>query len=310
MHTSPSSKIAITPSFKHRTGIYGIFCQINDRWYVGQARCLWDRRLAHLSQLRRGVHCNLHLQNIYLKYGSDSLEFLLLEELPSDIDDDTLLERENYWIDQFPRLNIINQVIPASYSYGSLVPEARQKRLINIRSTQSTPEYRHHQSMMAKAQWADPEVRVRNAAALAAKARTPEYRAKMAATHQRMWSDPEFRAKRMTLMLNTAHTPEARAKRSQKMRGKKYPARLTELTVCEIRRLAAEKSTSYSGLALIYGVSITTIKNIVNRKTHVRVRDLQHNSTVKTDHQQPTQPPTESHRSPDLPSSPAAGSQK
>lgn len=56
-----------------------------------------------------GVHVNSHLQNAYDKYGNDSLEFEIIEYI--EIDDnikETLLEREQFWIDTVnPEYNIL-----------------------------------------------------------------------------------------------------------------------------------------------------------------------------------------------------------
>lgn len=85
------------------SGIYQIENQVNGKSYVGSAvdvECRWRE---HLSRLRRGVHCNPHLQGAFDKYGEDVFQLEVLESvIPRN-----LIEREQHYLDTWePEYNI------------------------------------------------------------------------------------------------------------------------------------------------------------------------------------------------------------
>lgn len=53
------------------------------------------RKSSHLSDLRRNIHINSHLQNAFNKYYEKSFEFEILEVIE---DKSTLTKREDYWV--------------------------------------------------------------------------------------------------------------------------------------------------------------------------------------------------------------------
>ena len=68
------------------TAIYMIKCS-NGNFYIGQAVNIKKRWKRHLQELKYGNHYNCRLQNIYNKYGENSLEFSVVEECDlSDLD--------------------------------------------------------------------------------------------------------------------------------------------------------------------------------------------------------------------------------
>lgn len=57
------------------SGIYTIICVASSSRYYGQTQDLEKRWIAHRSQLKRGVHGNVHLQRAWDKYGSNAFRF-------------------------------------------------------------------------------------------------------------------------------------------------------------------------------------------------------------------------------------------
>lgn len=85
--------------------VYKIEIKDHPDFYIGSANSFNDRKLAHLSCLRRKVHKNIYLQNLYNKYGERSLIFSIIEEC------ENIREREQYYIDTLqPKINICKKV--------------------------------------------------------------------------------------------------------------------------------------------------------------------------------------------------------
>jgi len=62
----------------NQSGIYGIYCQESDKWYVGQALKLRKRSKDHRKDLTKGAHANTHLQRAFDLYGADAFVFTVL----------------------------------------------------------------------------------------------------------------------------------------------------------------------------------------------------------------------------------------
>lgn len=77
------------------SGIYAILNLKNGKVYVGSALSIRGRNYNHLSQLRRGKHCNVYLQRSWDKNQEYNFEFLVLEECEASL----LIEKEQMWID-------------------------------------------------------------------------------------------------------------------------------------------------------------------------------------------------------------------
>jgi group I intron endonuclease len=79
------------------SGIYMIRNVMTDARYVGSTVNIKDRWACHRSLLRSNKHHNSRLQRVYNKYGADSIEFIILEQVDRNI----LIKREQYWCDYF-----------------------------------------------------------------------------------------------------------------------------------------------------------------------------------------------------------------
>ena len=94
-----------------KSGIYRIYNIVSGKTYVGSAKCLNKRKNTHFTQLSKGIHHNSYLQNSYNKYGLGEFKYEVLEYCSLD----SLIEREQYWIDFYGLENLYN-ICPKAYS--------------------------------------------------------------------------------------------------------------------------------------------------------------------------------------------------
>jgi len=79
-------------SIKSCKGIYKI--KIHDKEYIGSSTNIGYRLKHHLWSLKNHKHHNLTMQNLYNKYGIDSIYFCIIEECNEDV----LIEKETFYI--------------------------------------------------------------------------------------------------------------------------------------------------------------------------------------------------------------------
>ena len=79
-----------------RCGIYEIQCRVSGKKYVGSSCRIYQRWIDHRESLNKGVHHSSRLQRAWLKHGSGSFSFVVLE----DCSRDELVMREQFWIDK------------------------------------------------------------------------------------------------------------------------------------------------------------------------------------------------------------------
>lgn len=78
-------------------GVYGIHNTVSDKWYVGQTVDFATRWRLHLVALRKNTGHNTHFKAAWDKYGAESFEFVVLEEVR---DVAFLTAREAFWIEE------------------------------------------------------------------------------------------------------------------------------------------------------------------------------------------------------------------
>lgn len=79
-----------------RSGIYSIKSSETGRVYIGSAINIANRIFEHTRKLKQNDHHNIHLQNVYNKYGADDLKFEVLYFCSND----DLLTFEQKFIDE------------------------------------------------------------------------------------------------------------------------------------------------------------------------------------------------------------------
>jgi group I intron endonuclease len=106
------------------TGIYCIRNTIDDRCYIGSALKLCYRLWNHKHLLIKKKHHCKYLQNFVNKYGIDVLYIEILEK---DIPKETLISREQYYIDSL--LPEFNTLKVAGSSLGTVMTQEQKDKI-------------------------------------------------------------------------------------------------------------------------------------------------------------------------------------
>lgn len=85
--------------------IYQIKCESNNKVYIGSTINYKRRINVHYNELKKQEHHSIKLQNTYNKYGKNSLNFTILEEIENV---EILIDREQCYFDMInPELNMV-----------------------------------------------------------------------------------------------------------------------------------------------------------------------------------------------------------
>jgi group I intron endonuclease len=205
------------------SGIYQILNTATDDCYVGSSVNITNRRIRHVSELRRGKHINQRLQRAWDKYGETAFVVNVLEEVESEI----LIEREQWWIDTLAPAYNLRKIADR---HGSPEPETIQKLRESRKNAgiegkphggpkpdPSKLRSRHHVRTEEERQ-AMHERRVK-----ASKGRTmsPEAREKIRQAHLGMKASPETLEKLRASHKGQKPTPETIEKNRQAQLGRK-----------------------------------------------------------------------------------------
>ena len=75
-------------------GVYKITNTVNNKFYVGSSKDIYNRWYQHRKLLDNGMHGNIHLQNAWDKYGGENFKFEIIEECVPAIQ----FEREQFYL--------------------------------------------------------------------------------------------------------------------------------------------------------------------------------------------------------------------
>lgn len=226
---------ALTYKVPTVAGVYLIYCSANEKGYIGSSLRVQSRFTNHRHDLRRGRHPNTHLQKAYLKYGEETLSYLLVEAVPRPTTPEILLERENHYLMQLDETLVFNVVIPALLSMVGY--KRKPEQVAALAAFNRGNQY-------AKGLQVSPEIRAAVSARFKGKPVPPDLLARRVATRKITMSHPD-----------------------RKQIGERAPnAKLRATDVLEIRRRCAE-GESHASLAREFGVTGTSISYIVKRKS-------------------------------------------
>lgn len=224
-------------------GVYMIYCDADEKAYIGSTTNLYGRLSGHKIMLKQDKHANKHLQAAFNKYGLATFSFLTLEIMHGGPTPEMLLERENHYLLQTVRSSLFNFAVPAVLGGPpgqKRSPEHREA----IRQAWLGNQWRKG-STMSEAH----KQRIREC--LGGKKHEPERAAKAAAARAQVYIDDPS-----TLPKGT----------------KNGRAKLDDDKVREIRKLYATGDYSQEALGKRFGVDQTKISEIVRFKKWAHVK--------------------------------------
>jgi len=127
---------------KEKSGIYCIRNLINNKVYIGKAKCIHRRIKNHITNLnnKKRDSENDHFINAWLKYGRENFDYFVLEYL--ELDEKLISEKEIYWIKQFNSLNSKCGYNKREDSKtGLIVSDETRKKLSNAYKLRKTRGY-------------------------------------------------------------------------------------------------------------------------------------------------------------------------
>jgi len=199
--------------------------------YVGQAFNLRTRIYRHHFELSKRRHGSQYLQHAFAKYGAEAFSYFILERLERGAGlKDALMEREQYWIDQWPANLLYNAVPKAGWTaLGVKRSDATRARLsasLRRLGRKPTPE-QFAKARATIASWTPEEaaaVFARRSIGHKGRFPTAEARAKMSAAQARR--ETKYHSSESRAKMSEAHrahnlTPETRARMSAAAKARK-----------------------------------------------------------------------------------------
>jgi len=139
-----------------RCGIYCIKNKINNKVYIGKSKNIYERIRQHINMLNKKCkNENRHLINSWHKYGRDSFEYFVIEDLTIS----KLKERELYWIQHYDSTDrkVGYNLRLDSETKCIVSEETRQKLSEAQKKRYESQEERNKVSEFFKKYWSNPD---------------------------------------------------------------------------------------------------------------------------------------------------------
>ncbi len=234
-------------------GIYQIVNTVNGHIYIGSAVDFDSRKKGHWREARKGKHHSVRFQRAWDKYGESVFEFESLIECPIDL--------LFYYEDQFiklgqPEYNMSKDAYSPMRGRNH-TEESKQKMSESQKGNTYCLGYKH-----------TDETKQKVSLALTGRPVSDETRRKIGNIHKGKPNTVECRraiSKGKMGKKRAPFTDKTKQRISNAKMGSKNPmTKFTDSDVIEIRRLYFSGELIQKQIALLYGVSHTTIHNITN----------------------------------------------
>lgn len=235
-----------------------IYCfKSNDnKLYVGSAVNLYNRISTHIRELVNNIHHNNYLQNYFNKYGHEVLTVYIIEYVN---DSNTLIEREQYWI------NLLNPCFNICKTAGSVLGRKHTEETKlkiskgNIGKTlnKTKPEFsEEHKENLSTA--------LKGKQQRLGKTNSEEHKRKISEAHKGKIVSEETRHKLSSVNLGKKLTEEHKAK--IKANNKSALVKIVPIIAINIKTNEEIKFDSIKECCKILNVDRANINKIINNK--------------------------------------------
>jgi group I intron endonuclease len=208
------------------SGIYGIYCSANNKWYIGQTSNFYNRKFTHFHLLNN-QKSNKHLQNSYNKYGKDTFSFIILEEIVldnlSNSEKKTILtQSENKWMEEYDSIkNGFNIRLSAQSNIGlKFSDEVKRKISESLTGKSHSEETKRKISEAKKGRYVSEETRVKLSKAGKGKSLSEETKRKISEAQKGKLHSEETKLKMSETLKSKPLSEETKRKISEAKKGK------------------------------------------------------------------------------------------
>lgn len=139
-------------------GAYKLVHVKTGMFYIGSSANFYERRVNHITQLRRNEHYCKKLQELYREDPHFTFEFFLAGRDEKAIV--LAVDAEQMLLDEYKDSKLLlNESSGASLAARNKTPESRKKVSEFMKAFKGTPEFKAEQAEKAKGYWKDPEYR-------------------------------------------------------------------------------------------------------------------------------------------------------
>ena len=229
-------------------GIYGLYCEPDEKWYVGQSINVSCRVADHFRRLRNGKHTNSYLQRAFNKYGEACFLVVVLELADARNRLPRLELKHARALDSFTRKHGFNQdVISGKHRVMSV--ETREKISKARKGMRPSAETRRKLSEAVRRRApASAETREKIAASKRGKPRPPHVIEALRRSHVGKPLTKQHRQKLSKALSGRRFSEEHRRKIGEANRGKKMSVEAREKMAAALRgmkrSLASRKKQS------------------------------------------------------------------
>ena len=137
--------------FTNICGIYKLYFDNDNRFYIGSTNDLQERLQAHTRAINKQKHFNMYFQRLCLKLGIENLRYEILAKCPQEY----LLKMEQWFIDKLkPELNLAKTVgrPPTNRKRGYKMSEEAKQNISKAKTGQKIDRsnYTHSEETLNK----------------------------------------------------------------------------------------------------------------------------------------------------------------
>jgi group I intron endonuclease len=268
-------------------GAYGLFCAINDKWYIGISQNVY-RRICEHSRIRK--RCGPKLRRALEKYGPSSFRVIPLCYSLSGTD--WLPDLEASLIRDFDAaLNGYNIVVasggvgPYGEEFSRIMkqalarPEVRERQSAAARIVGARPDIRAKRSAFFRKWLSDPEFKRARQDAIDAANQRPETKDRRKAAGSQLFDDPLLAAKHSKAVQSVARSAAGREQRARQMREYLATAEGRDRRISQLDGMRTPEMNARRGASLSAALADPTLKarrqasiDLANKRPEVKQR--------------------------------------